>query len=52
MAPEILSGQSYDRRADVWSLGCILYELCTLEAPFMSTDRNELEWAIIRRCYQ
>ena len=34
MAPEILHGQSYDHRADLWSLGCVLYELCTLEKAF------------------
>ena len=34
MAPEILDGQPYNHRADIWSLGCILYELCTLEKPF------------------
>jgi serine/threonine protein kinase len=30
MAPEILEGLSYDARADMWSLGIILYELVTL----------------------
>ena len=34
MAPEILNGQSYNHRADIWSLGCVLYELCTLKRPF------------------
>ena len=34
MAPEILDGQPYNHTADIWSLGCILYELCTLEKPF------------------
>ena len=34
MAPEILDGQPYNHRADIWALGCILYELCTLEKPF------------------
>ena len=27
MAPELLSEHSYDYRADVWSLGCVVYEL-------------------------
>ena len=34
MAPEILDDQPYNHKADLWSLGCVLYELCTLERPF------------------
>ena len=34
MAPEMLvEGQTplYDERVDLWALGCILYQLCSLE---------------------
>ena len=34
MAPEILHGQPYNHRADIWSMGCIFYELCTLTRAF------------------
>ena len=34
IAPEVCKGQPYNYKADVWSLGCILYELCTLKHPF------------------
>ena len=34
MAPEILDEQPYNHKADLWSLGCVLYELCTLKRPF------------------
>ena len=34
MAPEILSGQKYQHKVDVWALGCVLYELCTLKYTF------------------
>lgn len=27
-APEVVKNQEYDCRADVWSLGCIIYEMC------------------------
>eukprot|EP00811_Abedinium_folium_P026300 NODE_3853_length_1973_cov_9.820693.p1 GENE.NODE_3853_length_1973_cov_9.820693~~NODE_3853_length_1973_cov_9.820693.p1 ORF type:complete len:435 (-),score=157.88 NODE_3853_length_1973_cov_9.820693:147-1451(-) len=29
MAPEMLASSRYGKPADIWSLGCILYELCT-----------------------
>lgn len=30
MAPEILRREKYSDKADIWSLGCVAYELCTL----------------------
>lgn len=33
-APEVISGDSYSRQADVFSLGVILWELATLEVPW------------------
>ncbi|THU76871.1 kinase-like protein, partial [Dendrothele bispora CBS 962.96] len=34
MSPERLQGNQYDERSDIWSLGCLTYELCTLRQPF------------------
>jgi len=36
MAPEIISGKKYNNKVDIWALGCIIYELCTLEVCFQS----------------
>ena len=36
MAPEILNGEKYDNKVDIWALGCIIYELCTLNICFES----------------
>jgi len=34
MAPEIWADRPYSRAADVWALGCTVYELCCLRPPF------------------
>lgn len=38
LSPEICQNIPYDYKSDVWSLGCILYELCTLKHPFLSQN--------------
>jgi len=34
MAPEILTGHDYSMKADLWSLGCVLYEMLYGECPY------------------
>ncbi|XP_050988302.1 serine/threonine-protein kinase Nek11 isoform X2 [Labeo rohita] len=34
MSPEALSHRGYDSKSDIWSLGCILYEMCCLAHAF------------------
>lgn len=34
MSPEIIRGTKYNRKSDIWSLGCLIYELCSLVPPF------------------
>ena len=36
MAPEIINGQKYNTKVDIWALGCIIHELCTLNYCFLS----------------
>ena len=42
MAPEIINDQEYNKKVDIWSLGCILYELLTLNLCFGCTYISEL----------
>jgi len=42
----------YDQKADVWSLGCILYELCTLKQPFDASTLSGLLIKITRGEYE
>lgn len=49
MPPEVCQDKPYDVKADVWSLGVIVYELITLKKPFEGTDFHELFQAIIHQ---
>lgn len=35
-------GEKYNNKADIWMLGCVLFELCTLRKPFMGSNMIEL----------
>ncbi|PSS35570.1 hypothetical protein PHLCEN_2v1481 [Hermanssonia centrifuga] len=34
MSPELMQEKAYDSKSDIWSLGCLIYELCALRPPF------------------
>jgi serine/threonine protein kinase len=38
LAPEVVEGQSFDARSDMYALGCILYELLCGQPPFSGDD--------------
>ncbi|KAH9927969.1 kinase-like protein [Epithele typhae] len=42
MAPEILSYQKYDSKADLWSVGAVLYEMSVGRPPYRAQNHIEL----------
>uniref|UniRef100_A0A8C2F1D5 non-specific serine/threonine protein kinase n=1 Tax=Cyprinus carpio TaxID=7962 RepID=A0A8C2F1D5_CYPCA len=42
MAPEVIMSQNYDAKADLWSVGTIIYQCLTGKAPFQANSPQEL----------
>ncbi|KAM4789418.1 serine/threonine-protein kinase Nek3 isoform 1-T2 [Cyanocitta cristata] len=49
--PEIWESLPYNNKSDIWSLGCILYELCTLKHPFQANSWKHLILKICKGSY-
>ncbi|XP_039539073.1 serine/threonine-protein kinase Nek5 isoform X3 [Pimephales promelas] len=51
LSPEICENRPYNNKTDIWSLGCVLYELCTLKHPFEGSNLKQLVLRICRGRY-
>jgi serum/glucocorticoid-regulated kinase 2 len=47
MAPEIITGDAYNKTVDWWTLGTVLYEMLTGMPPFYDEDKEEMYRKII-----
>ena len=50
-SPEVWKDRPYDIKSDIWSLGCVLYELCALAPPFQAKDMNGLCLKVLKGSY-
>jgi len=51
MAPQVIDNQKYSYKADIWSVGVILFELLTSVSPFHAKTKLELEKKINKGNY-
>jgi len=49
MSPEVCRSEKYSTETDIWSLGCIIYELCTFRPPFDGKNLQSLAYAIMNK---
>lgn len=47
-SPEVWKDEPYDIKSDVWSLGCVIYEMVTLKPPFQAEDMQGLYKKILK----
>jgi|UniRef100_A0A7S4GDF1 NIMA (never in mitosis gene a)-related kinase len=42
LSPELIENRPYNAKSDMWALGCVLYEMCTLSKPFTGKSLAEV----------
>jgi serine/threonine protein kinase len=50
-SPEVWKDKPYDSKSDIWSCGCVIYELATLKPPFRAQDLEGLYHKVIKGAY-
>lgn len=47
-SPEVWRDKPYNEKSDIWSFGCIIYEMCTLKPPFRAEKMEGLYKKVLR----
>ena len=50
-SPEVWEEKPYDNKSDVWSLGCVIYEMITFRPPFQAKSMEDLYKKVMRGIY-
>ncbi|KAM3614620.1 uncharacterized protein V6R79_017006 [Siganus canaliculatus] len=50
--PEVVKNEPYGEKADVWALGCVLYQMAALQPPFYSSNMLSLASKIVEAEYE
>jgi serine/threonine protein kinase len=49
VSPELVQGERYSYKSDVWAIGCILYELCYLKRAFDGGNMVKITTDIVNK---
>uniref|UniRef100_A0A7N8X7Z5 Serine/threonine-protein kinase Nek10 n=1 Tax=Mastacembelus armatus TaxID=205130 RepID=A0A7N8X7Z5_9TELE len=50
--PEVVKNEPYGEKADIWALGCILYQMASFQPPFYSSNMLSLASKIVEGVYE
>ncbi|XP_013095073.2 serine/threonine-protein kinase Nek9-like isoform X2 [Biomphalaria glabrata] len=48
MSPELMQGERYNNKSDIWALGCVLYEMLTLSRTFQASNPLKLAKEVVK----
>lgn len=51
LSPEIIENRPYSFKSDIWSLGALLFEMCSLVPPFTANNLQFLALKIVKGSY-
>ncbi|KAG1937927.1 calcium/calmodulin-dependent protein kinase type 1D [Pimephales promelas] len=52
VAPENLNGRPFDEKSEIWSLGCVIYEMCMRKCAFTAISTVEIITKILNCSYK